>query len=144
MRPSGSPDYPVARRWPMLACMTRPDAFTRYLLDELAPIGPVSARRMFGGVGLFHGDTMFGLIARDELYFKVGEPNWPDYEAAGQAPFAYDTKGGRHTLTSYWSCPSEALDDPDALRGWARKAVAVALAAKQTSRKRPAASVRRG
>ena len=124
--------------------MRQPDRLADLVVELLDPLGPVSARRMFGGVGLFHGDAMFGLIVRDELHFKVGEPNRPDYEAAGQAPFAYDTKGGRHTITSYWSCPSEVLDDPDALRGWARKAVAVALAAKQRPRKRPAARVRRG
>ena len=53
--------------------MRGPDKLSTYLLELLAPLGPVSARRMFGGVGLFHNGTMFGLIARDELFFKVGE-----------------------------------------------------------------------
>src|SRR5205085_1066765 len=112
--------------------------FTAFLLDELAPIGPVSARRMFGGIGLFHGPMMFGLVLREELYFKVGETNRPDYEAAGEAPFSYDTKHGRRTITSYWSCPAELLDDPDGLRDWARKAVEVALAARRQPRSRQA------
>jgi DNA transformation protein len=45
--------------------MARPDKLAEYLLELLAPLGPVSARRMFGGAGLFHGGTMFGLLARE-------------------------------------------------------------------------------
>ena len=30
---------------------------------------------MFGGVGLFHNERIFGLIARDTLYFKVDASN---------------------------------------------------------------------
>ena len=41
--------------------MRDPSNFTEFLLELLAPLGPVSARRMFGGVGLFHGGMMFGL-----------------------------------------------------------------------------------
>jgi DNA transformation protein len=37
--------------------MRAPDEFSTYLLELLAPLGPVSARRMFGGVGLFHNGT---------------------------------------------------------------------------------------
>ena len=39
-----------------------------YLLDLLAPLGPVQAKRMFGGTGLFFDGTMFGLIVDDVLY----------------------------------------------------------------------------
>ncbi len=113
-----------------------PDKLAAYLLELLAPLGPVSARRMFGGVGLFHGEMMFGLLMRQEVFFKVGDANRPDYEAAGETPFSYDTKHGAHTITSYWRCPPELLDDPDGLRDWARKAVAVALAAAKAKPKR--------
>ncbi|HST75925.1 MAG TPA: TfoX/Sxy family protein [Acetobacteraceae bacterium] len=116
--------------------MARPDKLAEYLLELLAPLGPVSARRMFGGAGLFHGGTMFGLLAREEVFFKVGDANRADYEAAGEAPFTYPTKDGTHTLTSYWRCPPELLDDADELRDWARKAVAVALAAAKAKPKR--------
>ena len=39
---------------------------------------------MFGGVGLYHADLFFGIIARDVLYLKVDDVNRPDYEAAGR------------------------------------------------------------
>ncbi len=80
--------------------MRDPSHLTTFLLDLLAPLGPVSARRMFGGVGLFHAGMMFGLVARDELFLKVSDANRPNYEAAGEAPFSYDTKSGMNTIQS--------------------------------------------
>ena len=117
--------------------MRAPDKLTAYLLELLAPIGPVSARRMFGGVGLFHGGLMFGLIARGELFLKVGDANRSAYEAAGQAPFSYATKNGSHTITSYWRCPPELLDDAEALQVWARQAVEAAVVAARAKPKPP-------
>jgi DNA transformation protein len=117
-----------------------PDKFTAYLLDLLAPIRPVSARPMFGGVGLFHGGTMFGLITRDELFLKVGDANRAAYEAAGEAPFSYETKHGTHTISSYWRCPPDLLDDVETFQAWARQAVEAAVVAARakpkTGRKR--------
>jgi DNA transformation protein and related proteins len=109
--------------------MRAPDKLTTYLLELIAPIGPVSARRMFGGVGLFHSGTMFGLIARDELFLKVGDTNRPAYEAAGEAPFSYETKNGTHTLGSYWRCPPDLLDEAETFQEWARQAIEAAIAA---------------
>ncbi|MEA2778245.1 MAG: TfoX N-terminal domain, partial [Acetobacteraceae bacterium] len=34
--------------------MRAPDELTVFLLEQLAPLSPVSSRSMFGGVGLFH------------------------------------------------------------------------------------------
>jgi DNA transformation protein and related proteins len=122
--------------------MRAPDKQTAYLLELLAPIGPVAARRMFGGVGLFHNGTMFGLIARDELFLKVGDTNRPAYEAAGEAPFTYETKNGTHTLGSYWRCPPDLLDDAETFKKWARQAIEAAIASArakpETKRKRAA------
>lgn len=109
--------------------MSGPDKFTAFLLELLGPLGPVSARRMFGGVGLFHGGNMFGLIARDELYLKVGEANRWMYEEAGEAPFSYDTRNGTHTIGSYWRCPPELLDEAELFRAWVRQSIDTAHAA---------------
>jgi DNA transformation protein and related proteins len=119
-----------------------PDKLSVYLLELLTPLGPVSARRMFGGIGLFLNGTMFGLIAREELFFKVGDRNRAAFEAAGEAPFTYATKNGTHTLGSYWRCPPELLDDGETFRDWARGAIEAAAAAtrdkpKPGRRKRP-------
>lgn len=125
----------------MLHLVSAPDKLTPYLLELLSPLGAVAARRMFGGVGLFRGGLMFGLIVRDELFLKVGDTNRPAYVAAGEAPFSYDTKHGTHTLGSYWRFPPELLDDPEAFQAWAREAVEVAVV---TARNKPKPSSRRG
>jgi DNA transformation protein and related proteins len=113
----------------MMDAMRDHDNLTAYLLELLAPLGPISARRMFGGVGLFHGGMMFGLIARDELFLKVSDANRSAYEAAGEGPFSYDTKHGVHTIQSYWRCPPELLDDAENFQDWARQAVEAAVVA---------------
>jgi DNA transformation protein len=112
-----------------------PDKLTAYVLELLAPLGAVSARRMFGGTGLFQDGMMFGLIARDELFFKVGDANRAGYEAAGEAPFSYDTKHGSHTLGSYWHCPPDLFDDAETFQVWARQAIEAALAAARSKSK---------
>jgi DNA transformation protein len=117
--------------------MRGPDKLTTYLLELLAPLGPVSARRMFGGVGLFHSGMMFGLIARDELFLKVGDANRSQYEAAGEAPFSYETKRGSHTISSYWRCPPELLDDAETFHQWARHAIEAAVVAARDKGKTP-------
>ncbi len=117
--------------------MRGPDNLTTYLLELLVPLGPVSARRMFGGVGLFQNGMMFGLIARDELFLKVGDGNRAAYEAAGQAPFSYATKHGSHTIGSYWRCPPELLDDAETFQAWARQAVEAAAVATRAKPKAP-------
>lgn len=108
-----------------------------YFLELLMPLGPVVARRMFGGVGLFVRGTMFGLVARDELYFKVSDLNRADYEAAGEAPFHYETRHGTNTLKSYWRFPPDLLDDTATFQAWAQKAMAAAADAVRDGTKSP-------
>lgn len=112
-----------------MVAVAEPDKLMTYLLEMLVPLGPMSARRMFGGIGLFHRGTMFGLIAREELYFKVGDGNRRDYEAAGEAAFSYETRNGRNTIHSYWRCPPDILDETDKFQAWARAAIDAAGAA---------------
>ena len=115
--------------WYNVRAVPGPDKLTAFVLELLEPLGAVSARRMFGGVGLFHDGMMFGLIARDELFLKVGDGNRSQYESAGEAPFSYETKHGPHTIGSYWRCPPDLLDDPEKFQAWARKAMDAAFVA---------------
>lgn len=103
--------------------------YLEHLRDLLDGFGPVDMRRMFGGAGLFRDGLMFGLVADDALYFKVGDANRADYADTGAAPFTYATKDGQRRLTSYYQAPAELFDDPDALVAWARKAYDAAVAA---------------
>lgn len=98
--------------------------FRAYVLEQLACLGGISARGMFGGVGIYLNDVFFALISNDALYFKVDESNRADYEAAGMGPFKpYRNK---KTTMPYYEVPVSVLEDVDHLTAWARKAYAVA------------------
>jgi DNA transformation protein and related proteins len=108
--------------------MTVRGQFVAFVVESLRPLGPVSARRMFGGHGVFLDGVMFGLIADDQLYLKVDGENRAAYEAEDLPPFTFAGKG-RLVETSYRAAPSEGFDDPEVLCDWAREAYAAALRA---------------
>ncbi len=110
--------------------------FTDHLHDVFARFGPVHARRMFGGYGLYHDGVMFGLVADDTLYLKVDDANVGTFEEAGLPPFEYRS-GAKAIRMSYRLAPEHLMDDPDEAAAWARRsweAGARALAARRTGR----------
>jgi len=109
--------------------------FLDYILEQLQSLGGITHRRMFGGVGLSRHDLFFALIAEDTLYLKVDDANRADFEAAGCEPFK--PFGGDKAM-SYWSTPSEALEDPQVLATWAGRGLEAATRAK--ARPRPKSS----
>ena len=114
-----------------------PDAsFKDYVIDQLRDFGGAGARAMFGGFGIYKGGVMFGLIADDELYFKVDDSNRPDFEARKSKPFVYDGKGKPISM-SYWRVPDDVLEDPDQLKAWAMKAYDVAFKKRSTPTAQP-------
>lgn len=114
------------------------DDFLDFLIEQLAPVTPVSARRMFGGAGLYADGRMFALIADDRLYIKVDAVNRAAFEAEGLGPFLFRSKDGKEAPMNYYEAPEAALDDPDVLADWCRLGMDAALrqpAAKRKSRK---------
>lgn len=102
--------------------------FRDHVLDLLAPLGAVRARGMFGGAGLYLGDTMFALIADDVLYFKTDAANAGDYEALGMGPFKpFDDKP---MIMPYHEVPPDVMEDSDTLCAWARHALRACLSKK--------------
>ena len=73
--------------------MAKENEFVTHLVELLQPLGPVQAKAMFGGFGIYLKGLMFGLVADDTLYFKVDEKNRPDYEVKDLGPFTYQRKG---------------------------------------------------
>ena len=111
--------------------------YSAFVLELLEPLDGVSLRRMFGGAGLFCHGVMFGLIAGDRLYFKVGEGNRADFEDAGCGPFRYATNNGEHGILSYYEAPDSLFDEQDEMLDWARKALDEALRANAGKGKKP-------
>jgi DNA transformation protein and related proteins len=98
--------------------------FVEFVLEQMS--AGASARRMFGGVGIYRDGVMFALIADDVLYFKVTPSNNHDYDAEGLESFAYKTAGGRRTVMSYRRAPACCMDDRDSMAEWSQKAWAAA------------------
>jgi DNA transformation protein len=93
------------------------------IMERLGQVAPVRARNMFGELGLYLGEQLFGMMVDDGLYFRVDDVNRPDYEAAGIGPFIAPWSG---KPTKYYAVPAAVLADDTQLGAWVDKAVAVA------------------
>jgi DNA transformation protein len=126
--------------------MPEMDSYVKYTLELLEPLGPVQARSMFGGWGFYFEGMVFGLIADGRFYLKTDELTRPDFEAAGCEQWTYDSgKGKPPTAMPYWTPPSNASDDAQALLPWARRAVETArrAAARKASSKKKAPAAKK-
>ena len=105
--------------------MSTGSQFVDRALARLVPLGPVRARAMFGGWGIFLNDLMFALVADERLYFKVDAETEHRFAAAGSQAFTYARRGKRFAM-SYRQAPDGALDQAEALLPWAELGLAAA------------------
>jgi DNA transformation protein and related proteins len=82
------------------------------------PFGPVTVKRMFGGLGIYAEGLCFAIESGGEVFLKTDSFSRADSSAADSAPFTYVAKG-KSRPTSYWSLPTAAHEDGDELRRWA-------------------------
>ena len=114
--------------------MSVSSSYRTFIVDQLSRVVTrVRARSMFGGVGIYSGAHFFALLADDTLYFKVDDSNRSDFAARGMGPFR--PYGAEGETMQYYQVPEELVEDPEALRAWAEKAIAVA-ARKRAKRSR--------
>lgn len=104
-------------------------SFVDHALDLLALAGPVRARRMFGGYGLYAGGGMFGLLDDDELFLKTDEACRPEFLAAGCRQWVYQSPSRGAVPTGYYRPPDGAHEDAEAMLPWARLALGAAARA---------------
>ena len=95
------------------------DSFKEFVLDQLSRLGQVECRAMFGGHGLYHNGTFFGIIFKGRLYFKTCKLTRPQYADQGMKPFRPNAK---QTLKNYYEVPVEILEDARLLSAWALEA----------------------
>lgn len=111
------------------------DEFVAFLLDQLRPWAPVTARRMFGAHGLFRGGVMFAIVDDDTLYLRTDAENRPAFEAADMPAFRY-AREGRVIALGYHQAPTDLLEDGEALVEWAAAAYGAALRMAVPARRR--------
>ena len=76
--------------------------FKQRVLDQLAPLGNIISRPMFGVWGIYWHETIFAILFRDKLYFKVDERSKDEFGSRGMGPFRPNE---RQTLKSYFEVP---------------------------------------
>lgn len=119
--------------------------FIGFVQELLQKWGEVTARRMFGGHGLYHEGLMFAIVMNNQLYLKADDLNRPNFEAMRLTPFTYPMKGKTVAL-SYWSAPDAIFDEPLEAVRWARaswEAAARGQAAKAQAREKAKARLKK-
>jgi DNA transformation protein len=92
------------------------------LQDNLASLGDIRLRNMFGGYGVFMEDTMFALVdSSGTVFFKVDDSNLSLYEDAGSE---------KHGRMPYYRVPGNVLGDEETLLKWAQISINVSKKAK--------------
>jgi DNA transformation protein len=105
-------------------------SYVQHVLELFEPLGPVRARAMMGGHIVFCGALPVALLYDERLYLKVDEESKGSFQEAAGEPFTYELRG-RVVEMSYWSPPDDALDAPEAMLPWARRALEASLRARR-------------
>ncbi|HZS85229.1 MAG TPA: TfoX/Sxy family protein [Stellaceae bacterium] len=106
--------------------MVASESFAEFLREQLAPLGRISMRRMFGKTGLFCDGFMLGMVRDNTLYFRVDDDNRAVFkEAEAFPPLNYEKRGEAIDL-AFWRAPERLFDETDELLAWARAALGAA------------------
>lgn len=112
------------------------NTFQAFALEQLQRAQATTAKRMFGGVGLYHAGRFFALMDDAALWLKVDDSNRADFEGRGMGPFHPFGEAG--PVMHYWQLPEDVLEDVEELRRWCDKAIAIAGRARAKPAKKPA------
>ena len=97
-----------------------------HYIELLSPLGPISARAMFGGHGLYCDGRIIAIVDEGELYLKTDAQTRPSFDEAGCRPFVVEMNGKVGEM-KYCTVPDEALESPALMRPWAELALAAAM-----------------
>jgi DNA transformation protein and related proteins len=101
-------------------------AFASFLREQLAALGSITTRRMFGKTGVFCEGVMLGMVTENVLHFRVDELNREALKEAEAFPTLNYVKGGQVIDLSFWRAPDRLFDENEELLVWARSALAAA------------------
>ena len=114
--------------------MKKHNEFIDFLTEVFEEFGPIEARKMFGGYGIYHDGLMFALVADNTLYLKADESTKHHFESKGLPQFEYERKD-KSIKMSYYLAPDEIFDDRDEAAIWASHAYEAAFNSKSNKKK---------
>jgi DNA transformation protein len=99
-----------------------------YVEEQLAFLGRISTKSIFGGIGIFVDERLLGIVMDDKVYLHTDASNLSAYQDRGMPQFkpypnAFDLTTDHHQV------PAEIIDDPVLLRQWGEQALAAAIEA---------------
>jgi DNA transformation protein and related proteins len=106
--------------------MVASDSFAEFLRDQLAPLGRITTRRMFGKTGVFLDGVMIGMVTENTLYFRVDDQNQATFKEAEAFPKLNYEKQGQTIDLSFWRVPERLFEEPDEFVVWAKAALGAA------------------
>lgn len=116
--------------------MAASNDYLDFVVEWMAPLGRITARRMMGGYVLYCDAVVFALIAQNTLYLKVDAETRERFESLKLKPFRpFEGKGSM----SYYPPPAEFFEDSDAMTEWGRMAVGAGMRAGQKKAKKKSA-----
>ena len=103
-------------------------SLANYVVEQLAFLGRISSRGIFGGVGVFVDERLLAIVINGSLYLHTGESNLDDYVSRGMPQFkpypnAFDL------TTDHHQAPPEVVQNPELLKVWGERALTAAIEA---------------
>lgn len=84
----------------------------------LEDFGPVRAKAMFGGYGIYKNEVMFPIVVDDTLYIKADNNSRELFDKISLSRFSY-IKNNKACFMSYYRIPDEVIDRMELLNYWA-------------------------
>lgn len=100
------------------------DAQIARALELFEEVGPLSTRKMFGGLGIYCDGVIFALVMSDGTIRMKGVGDMiARFEALGMSQWRYQRPGQKPAAMPYWDMPEDLLDDAEAASALARDAL---------------------
>ncbi len=78
------------------------DSFKDFVSDQLGAMPDLTGKAMFGGYGLYHRTSFFGIIHKGRLFFETNAITQPLFRSRGMQPFRPGARQLSHGITK---CP---------------------------------------